>query len=260
MVLQAVVAAGVVRGYAKAERAGSCRGHRDRRLGPARGPAAGGGRPAGGGGPAPRPGRVWPRPPYSSWGAWRGPAPSLESWPILLPHMTAPLVIGDAAILCGPVGREWRQTAERPGRRRGRGDVLWIGPQAYALVRARWRAGAGARPRTGPAQHAEGRALPDPPREAGFASFPSGPWWGMKDGTPVLRRRVRARVGRAHAGPARRRVPVPVRRRVMDLAARYGRLHRAAAGRSAGLVSVYRPGFRHLPGGAGGGVRPPNFR
>jgi hypothetical protein len=116
-----------------------------------------------------------------------GRTPSLEFLADLVPHLTAPLVMGAAALtVLVAVGR---QLGGRPRRLLAAGAALaaalWLAPQAYALARVRWEGGGWRE-----AQDWARRSTPrdavflTPPREAGFRVFSErtvvGEW---KDGT-----------------------------------------------------------------------------
>jgi hypothetical protein len=120
-------------------------------------------------------------------GRWGGHAPNVEFLADLLPRLAAPLVLGAAALVAAiAVGRDM---GGRPRRilaaAAAAGTLLWTGPQAYAMARARWEGGGWRE-----AQDWARRSTPKdavfltPPREAGFRVFSErtvvGEW---KDGT-----------------------------------------------------------------------------
>ena len=120
-------------------------------------------------------------------GRWGGQAPNVEFLADLLPRLAAPLVLGAAALAVAvAVGRE---LGGRPRRVlaavAAAGTLLWTGPQAYALSRVRWEGGGWRE-----AQDWARRGTPKdavfltPPRESGFRVFSErtvvGEW---KDGT-----------------------------------------------------------------------------
>jgi len=158
---------------------------------------------------------------------WGGRAPNVEFLADLVSHLVAPLVMGAAALaVLVAVGR---QLGGRPRRLLAAGAalgaLLWMTPQAYATVRVRWEAGGWRE-----AQDWARRSTPKdavfltPPREAGFRVFSErtvvGEW---KDGTQqyfddaFVREwgdRMQALRGDAYASLSDREL--------LDLAARYG--------------------------------------
>jgi hypothetical protein len=105
---------------------------------------------------------------------WGGRAPSVEFLADLVPHLVAPLVMSAAAVAV--VVAVGRQLGGRPRRvlaaSAALATVLWLAPQAYATARVRWEAGGWRE-----AQDWARRSTPKdavfltPPREAGFRVF-----------------------------------------------------------------------------------------
>jgi uncharacterized protein DUF6798 len=178
---------------------------------------------------------------------WGGRAPSVEFLADLLPHLVAPLVMGAAALaVVVAVGRQLGGTSRRVlAAGAALGTLLWLTPQAYATARVRWEAGGWRE-----AQDWARRSTPKdavfltPPREAGFRVFSErtvvGEW---KDGTQqyfddaFVREwgdRMQALRGDAYAS-------LPDRA-LLDLAARYGASYIVLPARPIrpGLVPVYR--------------------
>jgi uncharacterized protein DUF6798 len=178
---------------------------------------------------------------------WGGRAPSVEFVADLLPHLVAPLVMGAAALaVVVAVGRQLGGTSRRVlAAGAALGTLLWLTPQAYATARVRWEAGGWRE-----AQDWARRSTPKdavfltPPREAGFRVFSErtvvGEW---KDGTQqyfddaFVREwgdRMQALRGDAYAS-------LPDRA-LLDLAARYGASYIVLPARPIrpGLVPVYR--------------------
>jgi len=191
---------------------------------------------------------------------WGGQPASVEFLADLLPHLVAPLVMGAAALaVLVTVGRQLGGTARRVlAAGAALGTLLWMTPQAYATARVRWEAGGWRE-----AQDWARRSTPKdavfltPPREAGFRVFSErtvvGEW---KDGTQqyfddaFVREwgdRMQALRGDAYAS-------LPDRE-LLDLAARYGASYIVLPARPIrpGLVPVYRAKgyaiYRAVPAG-----------
>jgi hypothetical protein len=178
---------------------------------------------------------------------WGRRAPSVEFLADIVSQSSAPLVMGAAALaVLIAVGRQMGGTARRVlAAGAAAGVVLWMGPQAYAMARVRWEGGGWRE-----AQDWVRRSTPKdavlltPPREAGFRVFSErtvvGEW---KDGTQqyfddaFVREwgdRMQALRGDAY--------PSLSDDELMGLAARYGASYIVLPARPIrpGLVSVYR--------------------
>lgn len=178
---------------------------------------------------------------------WSGRAPSVEFLADLAPHLVAPLVMGAAALaVLVAVGRQLGGRSRRVlAAGAALGTLLWMTPQAYATSRVRWEAGGWRE-----AQDWARRSTPKdavfltPPREAGFRVFSErtvvGEW---KDGTQqyfddaFVREwgdRMQALRGDAY--------PSLSDGELLDLAARYGASYIVLPARPIrpGLVPVYR--------------------
>ena len=180
-------------------------------------------------------------------GRWGGRAPGMDFLADLLPRLAAPLVMSAVALATAvAVGRELEGRTRRVLAAVALlGTLLWIGPRAYALARGRWEAGGWRQ-----AQDWARRNTPKdavfltPPREAGFRVFSErtvvGEW---KDGTQqyfddAFVREWGARM-EALRGDAYPSLPDAA---LLDLAARYGASYIVLPARPIrpGLLSVYK--------------------
>jgi hypothetical protein len=180
-------------------------------------------------------------------GGWGGRAPSVEFLADILPRLAARLVIGAAALAAAvAVGRELGGAPRRVlAAAAAAGALLWTGPQAYTLARTRWEGGGWRE-----AQDWARRSTPKdavfltPPREAGFRVFSErtvvGEW---KDGTQqyfddAFVREWGARM-QALRGDA---YPSLSDDELLELGARYGASYIVLPARPIrpGLVPVYR--------------------
>lgn len=178
---------------------------------------------------------------------WGRRAPDAELLADLVSHLAAPLVMGVAALaVMIAVGRQVGGTARRAlAAAAAAGALLWMGPQAYAMARVRWEGGGWREAQDWVRRStAKDAVLLTPPREAGFRVFSErtvvGEW---KDGTQQYfdDAFVREWGGRMQAlrGDA---YPSLSDDELLDLAARYGATYIVLPARPIrpGLVSVYR--------------------